>query len=146
MTPKRGKKDRIGLEQEGKQYERQPIETTGLVDKGPEKKKRRRLPSLERLRHELVYQLRESLRASQEKMNNPELSLAERHHWTQVHTYTAQVLNTILRDLQLKDWEKRLKELEQRGLPYHHTDNPTQLSNSSAKSRFLPNGIRPSRG
>ncbi len=47
------------------------------------------------------------------KMNDPELSLAERHHWTQVHTYTAQVLNTILRDLQLKDWEKRLKELEQ---------------------------------
>src|SRR6266702_2839016 len=86
-------------------------ENTGLVEKV--RKKRRRLPSLERLRHELVYQLRESLRASQEKMNNPELSLAERHHWTQVHTYTAQVLNTILRDLQLKDWEKRLKELEQ---------------------------------
>jgi len=106
------------LEQEGQQYERQPIETTGLVDKGPEKKKRRRLPSQERLRNELVYQLRESLRTSQEKMNNPELSLAERHHWTQVHTYTAQVLNTILRDLQLKDWEKRLKELEQHGLTY----------------------------
>jgi len=29
---------------------------------------------LERLRHELVYQLRESLRASQEKMSNPELT------------------------------------------------------------------------
>jgi hypothetical protein len=83
---------------------------TGLVERV--RKKRRRLPSLERLRHELVYQLRESLRASQEKMNNPELALAERHHWTQVHTYTAQVFNTILRDLQLKDWEKRLKELE----------------------------------
>ena len=106
------------MELEGQQYERQPIETTGLVDKGPDKKKRRRLPSLERLRHELVYQLRESLRASQEKMNNPELSLAERQHWTQIHTYTAQVLNTILRDLQLRDWEKRLKELEQRGLTY----------------------------
>ena len=102
------------MELEGQQYERQPIETTGLVDKGP--KKRRRLPSQERLRNELVYQLRESLRASQEKMNNPELSLAERHHWTQAHTYTAQVLNTILRDLQLKDWEKRLKELEKKGL------------------------------
>ena len=89
---------------------------TGLVERV--RKKRKRLPSLERLRHELVHQLRESLRASQEKMNNPELSLAERHHWTQTHTYTAQVLNTILRDLQLKDWEKRLKELEQRGLTY----------------------------
>ena len=84
---------------------------TGLVERV--RKKRKRLPSLERLRHELVYQLRESLQASQEKMNNPELTLAERHHWTQIHTYTAQVLDTILRDLQLKDWEKRLRELEQ---------------------------------
>jgi predicted component of type VI protein secretion system len=105
------------LEQEGQQYQGQPTETNGLVDKVTVKK-RKRLPSLERLRHELVYQLRESIRASQEKMNNPELTLAERHHWTQVHTYTAQVLNTILRDLQLKDWEKRLKELEQTGLTY----------------------------
>jgi len=90
---------------------KEETESTGLVERV--RKKRKRLPSLERLRQELVYQLRESLRASQEKMNNPELSLAERHHWTQAHTYTAQVLNTILRDLQLKDWEKRLKELEQ---------------------------------
>ena len=105
------------MEQESQPHEGQPIDSISLVDKVPVKK-RKRLPSLERLRHELVYQLRESLRASQEKMNNPELSLAERHHWTQVHTYTAQVLNTILRDLQLKDWEKRLRELEQGGLTY----------------------------
>jgi len=104
------------LEQEGQQYERQPIETTGLVDKGPDKKKRRRLPSQERLRNELVYQLRESLRSTQEKMDNPELTLAERQRWTQIHTYTAQVYNTILKDQQLQEWEKRLKELEKRGL------------------------------
>ena len=105
------------MENDGLEY-KEETENTGLVEKSLVRKKRKRLPSLERLRHELVYQLRESLRASQEKMNNPELTLAERHHWTQVHTYTAQVLNTILRDLQLKDWEKRLKELEQRGLTY----------------------------
>src|SRR2546426_3623298 len=105
------------MEQQGQPHEGQPIDSMSLVDKVPVKK-RKRLPSLERLRHELVYQLRESLRASQEKMNNPELALAERHHWTQIHTYTAQVLNTILRDLQLKDWEKRLKEIEQPGLIY----------------------------
>ncbi len=95
------------MEQEGQQVKGLSTDTAGPVDQVPVRKKRKRLPSLERLRHELVYQLRESIRASQEKMNNPELSLAERHHWTQVHTYTAQVLNTILRDLQLKDWEKR---------------------------------------
>ena len=68
---------------------------------------------MDRLRQELVYQLRESLRSSQEKMNSPELTLAERHHWTQVHTYTAQVFNTVLRDLQMKDWENRLKYIEE---------------------------------
>jgi len=88
----------------------------GLVGKSPEKKKRRRLPSQERLRHELVYQLRERLRSTQEKMNNPELTLAEQQHWTQVHTYTAQVYNTILKDQQLQDWEKRLKYIEEKGL------------------------------
>jgi len=97
------------LENDGLEH-KEETKSTGLVERV--RKNRKRLPSLERLRHELVYQLRESLRASQEKMNNPELSLVERHHWTQAHTYTAQVLNTILRDLQLKDWEKRLKELE----------------------------------
>jgi len=118
MTRKHGEKEiRKRLENDGLEY-KEKTESTGLVERVLVRKKRRRLPSLERLRHELVYQLRESLRASQEKMNNPELSLAERHHWTQIHTYTAQVLNTILRDLQLKDWEKRLKELEQRGLTY----------------------------
>ena len=114
MTREHGKKEiRKRLENDGLEI-KEETGNTGLVEKV--RKKRKRLPSLERLRHELVYQLRESFRASQEKMNNPELALAERHHWTQVHTYTAQVLNTILRDLQLKDWEKRLKELEQNGL------------------------------
>jgi predicted component of type VI protein secretion system len=104
------------LENNGLEIKKE-TENTSVVERV--RKKRKRLPSLERLRHELVYQLRESLRASQEKMNNPELSLAERHHWTQTHTYTAQVLNTILRDLQLKDWEKRLKFIEeQRGLTH----------------------------
>ena len=116
MTREHGKKEiRKRLENDRLEYKADG-ENNALVEKV--KKKRRRLPSLEKLRHELVYQLRESLRASQEKMNNPELTLAERHHWTQIHTYTAQVLNTILRDLQLKDWEKRLKELEQNGLTY----------------------------
>src|SRR2546426_11992392 len=106
------------MEQQGQPHEGHPVDSISLVDKVPVKK-RKRLPSLERLRHELVYQLRESLRASQEKMNNPELSLAERHHWTQVHTYTAQVYNTILKDQQLREWERRLKELEKASLNRH---------------------------
>ena len=100
------------MENDELEYKEETV-NTGVVEKVLVRKKRKRLPSMERLRHELVYQLRESLRASQEKMNNPELTLLERHHWTQVHTYTAQVFNTILRDLQLKDWEKRLKFIEE---------------------------------
>jgi hypothetical protein len=68
---------------------------------------------MERLRNEIVYQLRESLGSTQEKMNNPELTLAEQQRWTQAHTYTAQVLNTIIRDLQMREWERRLKVIEQ---------------------------------
>ena len=86
-----------------------------LVEKA-QPKKRRRLPSQETLRRELVLQLRESLQVSNEKMKNEELSLAEQEHWTRVHTYTAQVLNTILRDQQFREWERRLKEVEQQGL------------------------------
>jgi len=103
------------LGQEGQQYKGQPIDSIGLVDKNPVRK-RRRLPSQERLRNVLVYELRESLRSTQEKMNNPELTLAEQQRWTQVHTYTAQVYNTILKDQQLQEWEKRLKELEKGGI------------------------------
>jgi hypothetical protein len=117
MTPN-SKKEREGLEQEGQQIKGQSTDTTGPVDQVPVRKKRKRLPSLEKMRCELAYQIRESLRASQEKMNNPELTLAERHRWTQIHTYTAQVLNTILRDLQLRDWERRLKVIEEGRLTY----------------------------
>src|SRR3989454_12327783 len=116
MTREHGKKEiRKRLESSGLEY-KEETGNTGLVERV--RQKRKRLPSLERLRHELVYQLRESLRASQEKMNNPELRLAERHRWIQANTYTAQVLNTVLRDLRLRDWERRLKVIEERGLTY----------------------------
>ena len=83
MTRKHGKKE-VGkrLENDGLEY-KEETENTGLFERV--KKKPKRLPSLESLRDELVYQLRESLPASQEKMNNPELTFAERHRWTQVH-------------------------------------------------------------
>ena len=52
------------MENDGLEIKKE-TENTGLVERV--RKKRKRLPSLERLRHELVYQLRETLRASQEK-------------------------------------------------------------------------------
>jgi aspartate/tyrosine/aromatic aminotransferase len=104
------------MEQDEQRIVEVSIETQNLIKSVPVKKTRKRLPSEERLRNELVYQLRESLRSIVEKMNSQELSLTERQRWTQVHTYTAQVYNTILKDQQLREWERRLKELEKNGL------------------------------
>ncbi len=61
-------------------------------------------------------QLRESLNKSREMMLNEKLDVKTREAWTQKHTNTAQVLNQVLQDRQLKNWEKRLRELEARGL------------------------------
>jgi len=97
------------LEQGEQESRKEPVDIPGLTIG---KKTRRRLPSEEKLRNELVYQLRESLRSTNEKMNSQELTLTERQRWTQVHSYTVQVYNTVLKDLQLREWERRLKEVE----------------------------------
>ncbi len=72
-------------------------------------------PSENDLRDELIVQLKDSLTKSREMMNNEKLDVKTRERWTQLHTNTAQVLNSILRDQQYKDWENRLRELEQYG-------------------------------
>ena len=48
-------------------------------------------------------------------MMNVKLDPKTREKWTQLHTNTAQVLNQVLRDKQLSEWEKRLKDLEASG-------------------------------
>lgn len=68
----------------------------------------------DRVRAELVAQLRESLAKSRLMMLDDKLEAKVREKWTVVNTNTAQVLNQVLRDMQFKDWEKRLKELEAR--------------------------------
>ena len=67
------------------------------------------------LRSEIIVQLEQSLAMSREMMMNQKLDPKTREKWTQLHTNTAQVLNTVLRDKQYRDWEKRLKELEASG-------------------------------
>ena len=83
------------------------------------------------LRSQIIKQLEESLVMSREMMMNLKLDPRARERWTQLHTNASQVLNTVLRDRQYEDWEKRLKELEAAGhlprktaLPtYKRTDN-----------------------
>jgi hypothetical protein len=39
--------------------------------------------------------------------------LKTRERWSQLHMSTSQILNTVLRDKQMRDWEKRLKEIKE---------------------------------
>src|SRR2546428_4276761 len=63
------------------------------------------------LRSQIIDQLDQSLAMSREMMMNQKLDPKTREKWTQLHTNTAQVLNTVLRDKQYQEWERRLKEL-----------------------------------
>ncbi len=67
------------------------------------------------LRSQIIEQLEQSLAMSREMMMNQKLDPKTREKWTQLHTNTAQVLNTVLRDKQYQEWERRLKELEAAG-------------------------------
>jgi aspartate/tyrosine/aromatic aminotransferase len=84
------------------------------------------------VRAELVVQLRESLAKSRAMMLNEKLDAKTREAWTQKHTNTAQVLNMVLRDSQLKDWEHRLRELEDRR--HRLAGSIKQLENETATS------------
>ena len=74
------------------------------------------------LRSQIIYQLEQSLAMSREMMMNQKLDPRTREKWTQLHTNTAQVLNTVLRDKQYQEWENRLKELEAAGHLPRKTD------------------------
>jgi Trm5-related predicted tRNA methylase len=65
-----------------------------------------------RLRDELIEQLRTSLSKSWEMITDPHLDATTRERWTQIHTRAALALNQILADRQNKDWEERLQEVE----------------------------------
>ena len=60
-----------------------------------------------------VKELLESLSESRKIMLDSNKDLKTRERWTQLHNSTSQILNTILRDMQMRDWEKRPKEIEE---------------------------------
>ena len=67
-------------------------------------------------RDEIISQLRETVALCREQMKNKQVALPERQRWAQSLTNTAQVLNTVLRDEQFHEWEKKLRWLGRRGL------------------------------
>src|SRR2546428_424962 len=84
------------------------------------------------LRSQIIDQLDQSLAMSREMMMNQKLDPKTREKWTQLHTNTAQVLNTVLRDKQYQEWERRLKELETAGRIPRKTAGPADASHGSS--------------
>ncbi len=58
-------------------------------------------------------ELVESLAESRKIMLDDEKDLKTGKRWTQIHNSTSQLINNVLLDLQMKDWEKRLKIIEE---------------------------------
>ena len=65
------------------------------------------------VRTQIITELLESLAESRKIMLDHDKDLKTRERWTQLHMNTSQILNTVLRDRQMRDWEKRLKEIEE---------------------------------
>jgi hypothetical protein len=65
------------------------------------------------VRTRIITELLESLAESKKIMLDSNKDLKTRERWTQLHNGTSQILNTVLRDLQMRDWEKRLKLIEE---------------------------------
>jgi hypothetical protein len=65
------------------------------------------------IRTRIITELLESLSESRKIMLDHNIDLKTRDRWTQLHNNTSQKLNTVLKDLQTKDWENRLRQLEE---------------------------------
>ncbi len=75
----------------------------------------------ERFRDEIISQLRETVAFCRKEMLDEQVNPSERQRWAQSLTNATQVLNTVLRDGQFQEWEKKMKWLEKQGL-LNHTD------------------------
>ena len=68
--------------------------------------------SEERIRDVMVRQLRRNLSRCRRVILDERMDLKTRERWTQLYTNTSKILNAILNDRQMRDWEKRLREVE----------------------------------
>ena len=72
----------------------------------------------ERVRDRMVRELRQNLARCRRVIVDENLDLKTRERWTQLYNNTSQILNQLLKDRQMRDWEKRLQEIEKyRGIP-----------------------------
>ena len=72
----------------------------------------------ERVRDRMVRELRQNLARCRRVIVDENLDLKTRERWTQLYNNTSQILNQLLKDRQMRDWENRLREIEKyRGIP-----------------------------
>jgi hypothetical protein len=67
----------------------------------------------EKVRDGMVRQLRQNLARCRRVMMDQNMDLKTRERWTQLYNDTSQVLNQVLKDRQMRDWEKRLRVIEE---------------------------------
>ena len=72
-------------------------------------------------RDEMIRELRENLARCRKVLSDENLDLKTHERWTQLYNNTSTVLNQILKDRQMKDWENRLKEIEEHEKNYNRT-------------------------
>jgi hypothetical protein len=64
-------------------------------------------------RDEIIRELRENLARCRKVLSDEKLDLKTHERWTQLYNNTSTVLNQILKDRQMRDWENRLREIEE---------------------------------
>jgi len=70
------------------------------------------------VRDRMVRELRQNLARCRRVILDENLDLKTRERWTQLYNNTSQILNQLLKDRQMRDWENRLREIEKyRGIP-----------------------------
>ncbi len=80
----------------------------------------------EKVRDGMVRQLRQNLARCRRVIMDQNMDLKTRERWTQLYNNTSQVLNQVLKDRQMRDWEKRLRAIEE------YRKNPKRVEGSQA--------------
>ncbi len=64
-------------------------------------------------RDEIIRELRENLARCRKVLLDEKLDLKTHERWTQLYNNTSTVLNQILKDRQIRDYEERMRDLEE---------------------------------
>jgi hypothetical protein len=83
----------------------------------------------------MVRHIRQNLAKCRKVILDEKMDLKTRERWTQLYNNTSQVLNQILKDRQMRDWEKRLREIEKyRGIQKRTVQSETDPPDSNTTS------------